>query len=298
MVINEFKKTLLEAEKMENELNKSKYSLKSYTGLGANGNNIINTFRNANLNQTKTDIINNSYLISNNSTKNIYKDNNINDIYFNEDEFMYEDEIDKIKMQNLVLMKSNQALKNQNKILEHEINSYKNSSIYKDPFSEYDKDINNYIHDLKSSLEQTTQINQELENIINNTEKENIILSEKNEELLSNFELAKNECEKMAKENSELKVELENKMNLLNKRENDLIKLQKENYSLNNIINNNKNQINYLNSIQESNKVSQKDNEDLILELKNTTENPQKFNIDNNNEIIDLKHKREQYNNN
>jgi hypothetical protein len=121
MVINEFKKTLLEAEKMENELNKSKYSLKSYTGLGANGNNIINTFRNANLNQTKTDIINNSYLISNNSTKNIYKNNNINDINFNEDEFMYEDEIDKIKMQNLVLMKSNQALKNQNKILEHEM---------------------------------------------------------------------------------------------------------------------------------------------------------------------------------
>lgn len=59
VVINEFKKTLLEAEKMENELNKSKYSLKSYVGLDVNGNNIINNFRNVNLYQTKTDIINN-----------------------------------------------------------------------------------------------------------------------------------------------------------------------------------------------------------------------------------------------
>ena len=299
MVINEFKKTLIEAEKMENELNKSKFSIKSYTGIGANGNNIINTYNNMNLNQTNNnDIINNSYLNSNNNNKNIYMDENVNDMNINGDEFIYQNDIDKIKLQNLVLLKSNQALKNQNKILTHEINSYKSSSIYKDPFSEYDKNLNAFIHDLKTSLEQATQTNQELENIITNTQKENKVLSDKNEELLSNFELAKSECEKMTKENSELKVELENKINELNKRENNFIKLQKEINSLNNIVNNNKNQINYLNSIQESNKVSQKDNEDLIFELKNTIENLQKLNMDNNNEIIDLKNKIDKYKNN
>ena len=294
MVINEFKKTLLEAEKMENELNKSKYSVKTYAGL-ANGNNIINTRTNMNLNQTNTDIITNNSFLNTNNSKNYYLNNN-NEINENYDEYLYEDnEIDKIKIQNQILQKSNQALKNRNKILTHEINSYKNNSIYKDPFSECDKDLNNYIQDLKTSLENATQSNEELETIINNTQKENKILNEKIQELLSNFEMAKNECEKMAKENSELKVELENKLEETNNNEDNLNKLKKEITNLNNIINDNKNQINYLNSLQESNKVSQKDNEDLILELKNTIENLQKINLENNNEILDLKNKIEEY---
>ena len=303
MVINEFKKTLLEAEKMENELNKSKYSLKSYAGIGANGNNIINTFNNMNLNQTNTDTANNSYLNTNNNISKInyndYKDNNFNDINLNDDNDIYDDkEIEKIKIQNLILIKSNQDLKNQNKILSHEINSYKNSSLYKNPFTQYDKDLNIFIQDLKTSLENATQNNQDLENIINNIQKENKILNDKNQKYATNFELAKKECEKLAKENSELKVDLENKTEEINKKDNNLIKLEKEINNLNNIVNDNKNQINYLNSIQESNKASQKDNEDLILDLKNTIENLQKLNLDNNNEILDLKNKIEEYKNN
>ena len=297
MVINDFKKTLIEAEKMENELNRSKLSIKTFAA-PKNGNNIINTFSHLNLNQTNTDIItNNSYLNTNNNSKNNYKDININDLNFNEDEFIYEDEIDKLKLQNLILIKTNQDLKNQNKILTHEINSYKKSSIYKNPFTQYDKDLNIFIQDLKTGLENATQSNQEFENIINNTQKENKVLNEKNDELLANFELAKDECEKMAKENSELKVELENKIEEIKEKENNLNKLEKEINNLNNIINNNKNQINYLNSIQESSKLSQKDNEDLIVDLKNTIENLQKINLENNNEIIDLKKKVEEYKN-
>ena len=41
-------------------------------------------------------------------------------------------------MQNQLLKKANSVLKNQNKILSYEINSYKNSSVYKNPFSQYD----------------------------------------------------------------------------------------------------------------------------------------------------------------
>ena len=362
MVINEFKKTLMEAEKVENELNRSKYSLKTFCGFGANGNynvnNMNNTFdtyntnnNNNNLNQTNdTDAYNtNSFINTNNNHKNKnrqkFKKNNKNKNNFNnnnnqinEDEYMYEendndndndnnidnnnnyendndnynendnindndndndnDEIEKLKIQNQMLIKSNMALKNKNKILTHEINTYKNSSIYKNPFTQYDQDLNAFIQDLKLSLDNATQNNEELENIIISTQNENKMLSSKNKELISNFELAKNECEKMTKENSELKVELENRLEEINVCESNVKELQKEIKNLNNIINNNNNQINYLNDIQESNKLSQKDNEDLILELKNTIENLQKVNLDNNNEIIDLKNKIEECNNN
>ena len=368
MVINEFKKTLMEAEKVENELNRSKYSLKTFCGFGANGNynvnNMNNTFdtyntnnNNINLNQTNdTDAYNtNSFINTNNNYKNKNKQkikknnknnknyNNNNKNQINEDEYMYEendndyindnnnnnyenyndnynendnindnnndnindndndndnDEIEKLKIQNQMLIKSNMALKNKNKILTHEINTYKNSSIYKNPFTQYDQDLNAFIQDLKISLDNATKNNEELENIIIKTQNENKLLSSKNKELISNFELAKNECEKMTKENSELKVELENRLEEINICENNLKDMQKEITNLNNIINNNNNQINYLNDIQESNKLSQKDNEDLILELKNTIENLQKVNLDNNNEIIDLKNKIEEYNNN
>ena len=352
MVINEFKKTLMEAEKVENELNKSKYSIKTFCGFGANGNNNANNMNNLNntydtyntnnnninLNQTNdTDEYNtNSFVNTNNNhnhnnknkqkIKKSNKNNNYNNNQINEDEYMYEgndndnnyenendnynendydnindnnnEEIEKLKIQNQMLIKSNMALKNKNKILTHEINTYKNSSIYKNPFTQYDQDLNAFIQDLKNSLDNATQNNEELENIIISTQNENKLLSSKNKELISNFELAKNECEKMTKENSELKVELENRLEKINICENNVKELQKEIKNLNNIINNNNNQINYLNDIKESNKLSQKDNEDLILELKNTIENLQKVNLENNNEIIDLKNKIEEYNTN
>ena len=297
-VINEFKKTLLEAEKMENELNKSKNSMKTYTGFGANGNYIINNNNTSILNQKNKDNISSNSLLNNNnnnSKSNYVNDNNINDI--NEDEFLNEDsdELEKLKMKNDMLLKSNMALKNKNKILSHEINTYKNSSIYKNPFTQYDKDLNTFIQDLKASLDNAAQMNEELETIINNTQEENKQLKEKNQELLNNFELVKNECEKMTRENSELKVELENKIEDMINKDKNLNKYEKEINDLNDILNNNKNQIDYLNNIQESNKISQKDNEDLILELKNTIENLQKINLDNNNEIIELKNKIEEY---
>ena len=301
-VINEFKKTLLEAEKMENELNKSKNSIKTYAGFGANGNYYVNNT--SLLNQTnKENISTNSFLNTNtnnnnnnNNSKSNYVNNNNNINEINVDEFLDDgDELEKLKMKNELLLKSNMTLKNKNKILSHEINTYKNSSIYKNPFSQYDKDLNIFIQDLKTSLDNATQTNEELEKIINDTQNENKLLKEKNQELLSNFELVKNECEKMTRENSELKVEIENKIEAIVNKDNNLNKYEKEINNLNNILNNNKNQIDYLNSIQESNKISQKDNEDLILELKNTIENLQKINLDNNNEILELKNKIEEY---
>ena len=71
MVINEFKKTLLEAEKIESELNKSKYSLNTYQIDNNTTNDIFNINNNLNLNQTKTDINNsqNSFFNPNNNMK-------------------------------------------------------------------------------------------------------------------------------------------------------------------------------------------------------------------------------------
>ena len=317
MVINEFKKTLLEAEKIESELNKSKYSLNTYT-IGNTTNDLFNI--NNNLNLTNTDINNiqtqNSFYNNQNNntintntinTKNTSKiqknnninmninDNNINNINnnsINEEDFLEEeDEFEKLKMQNQLLKKANSVLKNQNKILSYEINSYKNSSVYKNPFSQYDKELNNFIQDLKTSLDKATQVNHSLEEMNNKSEKENNSLKEKNKQLLFNLNSIKKECEKIVKENSEIKFELENKISEINTKNENIEQMRKEISELNNIINNTKNKITYLNNIQESNKLSQKDNEDLILQLKDTIENLQKINLQNNNEIIDLKNK-------
>ena len=313
MVINEFKKTLLEAEKIESELNKSKYSINTYA-LGNASNELFNI--NNNLNLTNTDINNiqtqnsfyNPNTINTNNTNTINTknnsnsmnknninnniNNNLNKNLINEDEFLEEeDEFEKIKLQNQLLKKTNSVLKNQNKILSYEINSYKNSSVYKNPFSQYDKELNSFIQDLKTSLDNATQANHSLENMYAQSEKENNSLKEKNKQLLSNLNSIKKECEKIVKENSEIKFELENKIGELNARDENIEQMQKEISELNNIINNNKNKITYLNNIQESNKLSQKDNEDLILQLKDTIENLQKINLQNNNEIIELKNK-------
>ena len=109
------------------------------------------------------------------------------------------------------MKKSNSILKNKNKILSYEINTYKNSSIHKNPFSQYDKELNIFIQDLKSSLENATQTNQSLEKIINNSEQENNSLKDTNKQLIAQFNLCKEQCEKIIKENSEIKYELENK---------------------------------------------------------------------------------------
>ena len=304
MVINEFKKTLLEAEKIENELNKSKLSINTYN-VGNTTNDMFNI--NNNLNLTNTDINNithtqNSFFIPNNNknainsnnnlNNNINNFNNINTNTINDDDFIEEeDEFEKIKLQNQILKQTNSVLKNQNKMLSYEIDSYKNSSIYKNPFSQYDKELNNFIQDLKTNLENATQANQSLENMFNKSEQENISLKEKNKQLLSNLNNIKEELEKITKENSEIKFELENKNEEINTKDENIAEMEKEILDLKNIVNNNKNQINYLNNIQESNKLSQKDNEELITQLKDTIENLQKLNLENNNEIIELKNK-------
>ena len=317
IVINEFKKTLLEAEKIESELNKSKYSLNTNT-IGNTTNDLFNI--NNNLNLTHTDINNiqtqnsfynpntintiNTNTINNRNTSkhkkniNMKINNNNNTINnfttnsINEDDFLEEEEeIEKIKIQNQLLKKENSILKNQNKILSYEINTYKNSSAYKNPFSQYDKELNNFIQDLKNSLDKATQINQSLEDMYNKSEQENNSLKEKNKQIVYNLNSMKKECEKIVKENSEIKFELENKMTEINTKNENIEQMQKEIFELNNIINNSKNKIAYLNNIQESNKLSQKDNEDLILQLKDTIENLQKLNLKNNNEILELKNK-------
>ena len=304
MVINEFKKTLLEAEKIESELNKSKYSLNTYQIDNNTTNDIFNINNNLNLNQTKTDINNsqNSFFNPNNNMnmKNTNNTNNTNFIMHNNNNFdnniikdedltEEEDEIDKIKIQNQILLKSNSILKNQNKILSYEINTYKNSSLYKNPFSQYDKELNVFIQDLKSNLEKATQANQSFQNILNQQQQENLELKEKNKTLLSNISTLKDECEKIVKDNSKLKFELENKNEEIINKDENIKELTEEINEYQKTINNNKNQIIYLNNIQESNKLSQKDNEELISQLKETIENLQKLNLENNNEIIELK---------
>ena len=271
-VINEFKKTLIEAEKIENELNKTKISINAYDINETNDIFNINHNLNMDLNRIKNDI-----------------NNNIND----EDEFIEtEDEVEKLKIKNEILLKSNNLLKNENKILLYEISLYKNNPIYnnKNDLNNLNN-INSFIEELKQNLQSSIKNNQYYENIINKTQNEYMKIKEEKNQLNIKFNLIKDECDKLTNENSQLKVNLENINKEANLKEKYLDEKNKEISNLNIIINENKNKIKYLNDMQISNKISQKDNEDLFSELKDTIENLQKINIESNNNILELKNK-------
>ena len=279
-VIDEFKKTLFEAEKIENELDKSKFSIQQNYDIFNNNNKYFDSINKPN------PYYNEEVLITD--------DNIYNEEY--DDKFKYE--VEDLRKQNKILKKSIKSYKDRIKMLTHELKTYKKSNIYKETFTQYDKNLNEFIQDLKDSLEQTSKYNEELEDKINNMKNEKQIILQKNEDLVSNLELAKKEFSKIAKESSKLKVKLENNVKLINEKDNTIKEKEKEINNLNDTITELNNKINYLNQIQESNKIAQKDNSDLINELKSTIDNLNNINIDNNKDILELKNSINDLNNN
>ena len=183
-------------------------------------------------------------------------------------------------------MKTNLDLKNKNNILESEIEHYKNNPIYKDPFTQYDSNLNKYIEELKNALDNSQMSNNELREIISKLQNSNEDLSEANMELIRNYELTKEELEKSIKENSNL-----NGIIMLRER-----KIEELNYTINEqknsmnqmeeMLHNSEKKINYLQTIENSSKQTEKDNLDIINTLKETIENIQK-NGDNYDEDIE-----------
>ena len=139
------------------------------------------------------------------------------------EKFISEDEVTRLKISNDILLKTNLDLKNKNNILESEIEHYKNNPVYKDPFTQYDSNLNKYIEELKNALDNSQMSNNELREIIAKLQKSNEDLSEANMELIRNYELTKEELEKSIKENSNL-----NGMIMLRER-----KIEELNYTIN-----------------------------------------------------------------
>ena len=252
-ILKEFKKLLQETEEATNSINK----------------------RNQTLNEEIDEFSNNTNY---NNNKNFMTNLSLNDIKQSQDiaSFVAEDEVTRLKISNQVLLKANLDLKNKNKILLNEINQYKNSAIYKSPYTQFDNNLNEFIQDLKNSLDNAQMSNNELQEIVKKVQESNEKLTNSNNDLIHNYEITKEEFEKVTKENSELKTrndiketkynELNNKVNDMENTINDLQKdlLVKEK------------QIKYLQTVENSNKLTLKDNEEVILNLKKTIENLQK----------------------
>ena len=252
-ILKEFKKLLQETEEATNSINK----------------------RNQTLNEEIDEFSNNTNY---NNNKNFMTNLSLNDIKQSQDiaSFVAEDEVTRLKISNQVLLKANLDLKNKNKILLNEINQYKNSAIYKSPYTQFDNNLNEFIQDLKNSLDNAQMSNNELQEIVKKVQESNEKLTNSNNDLIHNYEITKEEFEKVTKENSELKTrndikevknnELNNKVNemenTINDLKNELLVKEKE--------------IKYLQTVENSNKLTLKDNEEVILNLKKTIENLQK----------------------
>ena len=197
-------------------------------------------------------------------------------------------EINKLKLSNQVLTRSNLDLKNGNKILELEINSYKMGgkiSRKEIPSTEYDTNLEKFIQNSKSTLLET--INQNMNIIVEinllqkNCQQINIqninLLNEYNEKIkaikLRHRKNAENEI--TYQQNEKASEELE--------RNNEILKgeLEKRKIELSELLSKEEN----LNIINETNSKAKNDNDELLFQLKATIEKLTANNENNNSNL-------------
>ena len=104
------------------------------------------------------------------------------------------DNISLLKIQNQVLAKSNLDLKNYNKCLKAELNSYKKMTLgnfnynNNSPFNQNEHNLNAYIQTLKTSLNSSQMSNLELQDLLKNVQEQKKILEQQYENLNQNIE--------------------------------------------------------------------------------------------------------------
>ena len=197
-------------------------------------------------------------------------------------------EINKLKLSNQVLTRSNLDLKNGNKILELEINSYKMGgkiSRKEIPSTEYDTNLEKFIQNSKSTLLETINQNMNIIDEINLLQKncqqiniQNInLLNEYNEKIkaikLRHRKNAENEI--TYQQNEKASEELE--------RNNEILKgeLEKRKIELSELLSKEEN----LNIINETNSKAKNDNDELLFQLKATIEKLTANNENNNSNL-------------
>ena len=98
------------------------------------------------------------------------------------------DSVSIFKTQNSVFNKSNLDLKNYNRCLQIELNSYKNKFPSNNlPLTQYDQNLSTYIDTLKTSLNTSQMTNMELNNIFEKVKNENEFLLNENKNFNENF---------------------------------------------------------------------------------------------------------------
>ena len=195
--------------------------------------------------------------------------------------FLIQKEINKLKLSNQVLTRANLDLRNNNKILELEINSYKTNTRLSNltnsfgkniPSTEYDNNLANFIQNSKTSLIDSINGNLYLIDQINTIQNQNKKLFEENLALVQNYNERIKEIENCNRKNAEIQItnqenekayeEIEKNNKILRE---TLGKLQLELTELESKENN-------LNLINESNMKTKNDNEELLFQLKTTYE--------------------------
>jgi hypothetical protein len=208
------------------------------------------------------------------------------------------DELDRVKISNSVLNKSNLDLKNQNRLLQMELEALQGNNLYNFTNNlNFDQNLNNFIDSLKNALNSSQMSNAELNEIIENLQNKNRDLNSENSLLSEQQDLMKKELETFNKRITELKFNLdevvnENKhLNNLNSQLELKIKEKDEKIAENN------EKINNLISLNENYNKNKNDLNEMIENLKNTIEILKKSNIDFDKEKSSLKDKIEELNN-
>lgn len=253
-VLNEFKATLAETEKYTSILN----------------SNITNL----NISKSMLNQINENNHFKSNYDETIGDTSSIanNEILENDDNFA------RLKISNDVLLKTNLDLRNTNKILQDEIEAYKNSSVYKSPYSQYDLNLNEFISNIKQALNTSQMANIELQDIVFQTQKKAETLSKANNEIIKHYETIKTEYEIKTKEVSELRVIIGNKDQKIEHLNITIQELNNKIKQLNDQIIDNEKQINFQMTINASYNKYKEDTEEMLTSLNNTIGTLQKGN--------------------
>ena len=221
---------------------------------------------------------------------------------FNQNQ-IFLNEIEKYKLSNQVLTRSNLDLRNENKILEVEIGNYEsqsnnlnknNNSI----FSQYDTSLQKFIISCKKSLKDSINDNLNIMDTITNLQLENQNLLKDNINLINNYNNKVIESENLNRKNAEIQIFNERNETHLNNLEKIKSDLDNELAQLKIQLGNLQSEENNLILLNEANEKRRNDNDDLINRLKKTIDKLNEENSSMSIKVNEEHNKMQQANNN
>jgi hypothetical protein len=297
-IINNFKDILKESEKYISDPPAVNYPTSQ------NERKYINTLSSMNINMNydynSPDLnASNQQMYSNPLSPERESENNFNSFVNKITSNNLKEEIDRLRISNQVLNKSNLDYKNQNKIMQYEIEVLQNSNLNNNygMNSNFDHNVNNFIEGLKNSLNSCQMSNKELGDIIENLQKRNSDLISENNLLKEQFSIVKNELDALKKKFCELKVINENILNEKSKKENECNQLELRLKEKDEKANEDEEKISNLFLLIENYEKNKSDNLELQENLKNTLEVLKKSNAESEKEKANLSVKIEELQN-